>query len=199
MNSKNSVEEYLETTGIWKESMLLLREIFLSSGLDETIKWGGPVYTYQGRNVAGMAAFKSYAGIWFYQGALLKDEAGKLLNAQEGVTKALRQWRFDSVETISAEEELIRAYIAESVSNLKAGAAIKPEKNALLVIPDILNKTFLSDPLLKEKFDAMTLTNRRDFAEYISSAKQEKTVRDRLEKIIPMIMRGGGVQDKYKK
>ena len=54
----------------------------------------------------GIGACKSYSGIWFFNGVFLKDKQKKLINAQEGVTKALRQWRFSSVDEI--EPELIK-------------------------------------------------------------------------------------------
>ncbi len=46
----------------------------------------------------------------------------------------------------------------------------------------------------------MTLTpyKQRDYCEYIAEAKQQKTKESRLEKIIPMISKGQGLNDKYK-
>ena len=61
----------------------------METELLETIKWGVPVYTLNDKNVLGMGAFKSYVGIWFFQGAFLDDPQKKLINAQEGKTKAL--------------------------------------------------------------------------------------------------------------
>ncbi len=199
MIKADSAEAYIRTTGPWEEALWLLREVFLSAGLEETIKWGGPVYTFRGRNICGMAAFKSYAGIWFYQGALLADEAKKLICAQEGVTKALRQWRFGSTQEIARDQALIRLYIAEAILNESAGKTIRPEKNAGVEIPVEMENALVSDPFLKSQFEVLPLTKRRDFAEYIQSAKLEKTRLDRMEKIIPMILRGEGLNDKYKK
>ena len=89
MKGAKNAEEFILSNPQWQEALILLRDIFLSTGMEETIKWGVPVYTFEGKNVAGMACFKSYIGIWFYQGALLADKAQKLVNAQEGITKAL--------------------------------------------------------------------------------------------------------------
>jgi len=71
--------------------------------MTETIKWSAPVYTFEGKNLVGLGAFKSYVGLWFFQGSLLNDKKKKLINAQEGKIKALRQWRFNSVKEIEAE------------------------------------------------------------------------------------------------
>jgi len=199
MKNASSPEEYIRSTGPWEEALWLLKEVFLSAGLEETVKWGGPVYTFRGKNIVGMAAFKSYAGIWFYQGALLADEGHKLINAQEGVTKALRQWRFGSTGEISRDRELIVRYIAEAILNESAGLTIRPEKKSTIDIPVEMENALASDDFLKSRFEELPLTKRRDFAEYIQSAKQEKTRLDRINKIIPMILDGKGLNDKYKK
>jgi uncharacterized protein YdeI (YjbR/CyaY-like superfamily) len=88
-------EEYIANNKDWQKSLILLRDILLSTQMTETIKWGVPVYTFEGKNIVGTTAFKSYVGLWFFQGALLKDKKKKLINAQTGKTKALRQWRFN--------------------------------------------------------------------------------------------------------
>jgi uncharacterized protein YdeI (YjbR/CyaY-like superfamily) len=93
MKRANSVDEYIADAGTWKNELKRLREILRSTELKEEVKWGGPCYTCDGKNVVGIAGFKSYFGLWFHQGALLKDPKKVLMNAQEGKTKAMRQWR----------------------------------------------------------------------------------------------------------
>jgi len=139
MKTNSSVDEYIVTTGKWRESIILLREIVLSMPMTETLKWGRPIYTFEGKNVLGISAFKSYVGLWFMQGALLKDEHNKLINAQEGITKALRQWRFTSLEEIQKNTEIIIEYLAEAISNQEKGLEIKPEKSKKLIVPEDLN------------------------------------------------------------
>lgn len=199
MKGAKNAEEFILSNPQWQEALILLRDIFLSTGMEETIKWGVPVYTFEGKNVAGMACFKSYIGIWFYQGALLADKAQKLVNAQEGITKALRQWRFSSIDEVIPEAETIREYVLESIENVRNGIEIKPEKNIPLKIPQELENALENEPAIKQSFDALSLSKRRDYAEYISSAKRMETKMARLEKILPMICRGEGLHDKYNK
>ncbi len=89
-----TVDDYIEAAEPWQDELIRLRKILRSTDLEETVKWGAPCYTHDGKNVVGMASFKSYVGLWFHQGALLGDKKKVLINAQEGKTKALRQWRF---------------------------------------------------------------------------------------------------------
>jgi uncharacterized protein YdeI (YjbR/CyaY-like superfamily) len=197
MKGAANAEAFILSNPQWQDSLVLLQKIFRSAGLEETIKWGVPVYTSAGKNVAGMACFKSYVGIWFYQGALLHDEGKKLITAREGVTKALRQWRFSSFMEIEENHDTIVAYIRESVENAQKGLEIKAEKNLPLEIPEELLETFNSDMIVKEAFDALSLTKKRDFTEYILTAKRVETKMARINKIVPMILRGEGLNDKY--
>ena len=94
MKKDTTVLDYIEKHQTYMKELVLLRDILNNTDLEETIKWGAPCYTINGKNIVGMAAFKSYIGLWFHQGVFLKDLKKVLINAQEGTTKALRQWRF---------------------------------------------------------------------------------------------------------
>jgi uncharacterized protein YdeI (YjbR/CyaY-like superfamily) len=199
MKRAASVEEYITSGGDWKESLALLRKLFESTILEETVKWGMPVYTLNNKNVAGFSAFKSWCGIWFYQGVFLKDEEGVLINAQEGTTKALRQWRFKSSQEIKNHRDAILAYLEEAIRNQEKGKEIKPDRNKPLEIPGELERAFSHDPALKDIFNLLSLSKRREYAEHVGSAKREETRQQRLEKVIPMIFEGIGLSDKYRK
>jgi uncharacterized protein YdeI (YjbR/CyaY-like superfamily) len=199
MQKHKTVEEYIAKQERWGGALTVLRDILLSTEMEETVKWGAPVYTANGKNVAGIGAFKSYVGLWFFQGALLDDKKGLLINAQEGKTKALRQWRFNSADEI--EEKTIRAYVAEAIENQKQGREIKPAKPGKkpLVMPAALKAAITADPAAKKGFGQLTLSKQREYAEYIGEAKQETTKLKRLEKILPLVSAGTGLHEKYKK
>ena len=166
--------------------------------MSETIKWGAPVYTFGGKNIVGIGGFKSYVGIWFFQGALLNDKKKKLINAQEGKTKALRQWRFNSVKEIEAESKTIKQYLKEAILNQKQGKEIKPERKKLLEIPKELNDFIKKDKKVKESFNSLSLSKQIEYAEYISEAKRDETKLKRLLKIALIILKGKGLNDKYR-
>jgi len=195
MKTHKTVEQYIAASRSWEQSLIKLRQIILSSGLEETIKWGVPVYTFEGKNIVGLAAFNSYVGLWFYQGALLADKHEKLINAQEGKTVALRQWRFNSDEEI--EKSIILEYIYEAIQNQKAGKEIKALKKPL-IIPVELQKALEKSPDLQNSFNQLGLSKRREFNNYIAEAKRAETKLKRLEKIIPLILERKGLNDKYK-
>lgn len=197
MPAPKNVEDFIQKKKEWKKELELLRSIILSLKLEETIKWGSPVYCYEGKNIVGLGAFKSYAGLWFFQGVFLKDKANVLVNAQEEKTKALRQWRFHSMAEI--DDTLVKEYIKEAIENQKQGKEVKPNRNRELIIPKELQYALKGDKELNSKFQNLSQACKREYAEYISEAKKEETKLNRLEKIKPMIIAQIGLNDKYKK
>lgn len=197
MKAGKTVDEYILNAKQGKDILIVLREILKSTNLIETVKWGGPVYTYEDKNIVGIGSFKSYVGLWFFQGALLNDEAKVLINAQKDITKALRQWRFSTVDEVN--EELIVKYIQESIENFKQGKEMKPNRNKPVIIPDELKTVLSENSELKACFYSFTPGCQREFANFITQAKRSETRENRIKKIIPMILQNIGMNDKYRK
>ena len=195
MEMYKTPEAYFDSVSDHLDILMKIRTVLLATELEEKMKWGIPTYCLKNKNVAGIGAFKTYAGIWFFNGVFLKDESKVLINAQEGKTKGLRQWRFSSVEEI--DEDLLKRYIEEAIQNQKDGKEVKPEKKEL-AIPDELKEALASNSSLAEAFEALTLGKRKEYAEHIEEAKRVETKMKRLEKIEPMILKGIGLNDKYK-
>ncbi|MFD2892661.1 YdeI family protein [Flavobacterium chuncheonense] len=192
MSDKNNWNK----TNQWHEELDILHAIIKKTTLVETTKWGGTIYTFNNKNILGVGGFKSYFGIWFFNGVFLKDEKKLLINAQEGTTKALRQMRFQSKEEI--DEKTILAYIYEAINIEEKGLTLQPEKKET-IISNTLNSALEEDTELKKAFNQFTAYKQREFLEYIESAKQDKTKLSRLEKIKPMILSNTGLNDKYRK
>ncbi len=186
-----------DKSALWPEELDLLRSLIAGTELVEMTKWGGPVYTIGKKNVLGIGGFKDYVALWFWNGVFLKDPAGKLIQANEGVTRGLRQWRFTSKSEIEKEEKLILQYIREAIENEKAGLSIKPQKKET-VISDFFRKYLNADKNFATAFEAFTPGKQREFLEYIDTAKREETKITRMEKIKPMILDGIGLNDKYR-
>ncbi len=196
MKRARSVDEYIADAGAWQGELERLREILLSTELEEEVKWGGPCYTYRGKNVVGMAGFNSYFGLWFHQGALLKDQKKFLINAQEGKTKALRQWRMQTASDI--KPTIIKSYVKEAIKLANEGKKIAPARKKPVIVPPELKKAFRTNKAASESFGKLRPGSQREFAEYIADAKREDTKLRRIEKILPMISKGVGLNDRYR-
>ncbi len=192
-----NVEEYINTHSNWENELRELHEMMLTTDLKPGIKWGGPVYMINGKNVLGIGAFKNHYGIWFFNGALLKENTALLMNAQEGKTKALRQIRFEKGDELNTS--LLLPYVKEAIQNQKDGkiipkAAVKKD----IEIPYELASAFKNDGELKKFFQALPPGCKREYVDYLVEAKKEETRQRRLKKIIPMIKDKKGLHDKYK-
>ena len=196
MEYAKTVDGYIEKQEKWKNQLIHLRKLLAGTALKEEIKWGAPTYTLNGKLIAGMAAFKNHYGIWFFQGVFLKDTHRKLVNAQEGKTKAMRQWRFMEGDII--DEDLVLSYIEEAIQNCKDGKVLKVQPKVGVTIPPVLMEALKKNTKLDAAFNNLTPGKQREYAEYIGEAKREDTQQKRLVKIGPMILEGKGLHDKYK-
>lgn len=190
-----TADAYFEQEHIFSEGINALRDIARKTEFVETVKWGGPVYTIENKNVMMIAAFKHHYGLWFFNGAFLSDPKGVLESAQEK-TKGMRHWKFKEGDTI--DETAVLAYMEEAIANQKKGMSVAPSRKKEVVIPEILQQALESNPKLMEQFSAFTPGKQREFCEHIGSAKQEKTRLSRLEKALPLIADGVGLNDKYR-
>jgi len=134
--------------------------------------------------------------LWFHQGALLKDDKKVLMNAQEGRTKALRQWRMQTGKDIKST--IIKAYVKEAIKLVKEGRQIAPARKRPLFVPPELKKALRADKTAGLGFKSLRLGLQREYADYISDAKRAETKIKRIEKILPMISSGAGLNDNYR-
>jgi uncharacterized protein YdeI (YjbR/CyaY-like superfamily) len=179
----------------WGAELIQLRTIIEKTELVATTKWGCEVYTVNNKNVQGLAGFKNYFAIWFWNGVFLKDETTVLVSANECGTRGLRQWRFTSATEI--DEVLILKYIHEAIANEKAGISIKPEKKEAMHC-DFFESELKNDGNFRTASEKLTSSKQKEFWEYMATAKHEKTKITRFEKIKPMILEARSINDKYR-
>jgi len=194
---KATVDEYITQSDRWEPELSKLRKILTSTELTEEVKWGAPCYTLDGKLVVGLTAFKEHVALWFHQGALLEDRDQVLINAQQGRTKALRQWRFTKIAEIKVRQ--IKSYLKEAIELQRAGRTVPIVRNQPVVVPAELKRALAADVEAKDGFDSLTPGKQREYADHIATAKRADTKEKRLAKILPMITEGKGLHDKYRK
>lgn len=181
----------------WREILCFLRELLLSTELKEERKWGVPCYTYNGKNVVILSAFKDYSVLSFFKGSLMKDKS-KILKKPGENTNEGRIITFTSLEEAKALEPVLREYIQEAIEIEKLG--LKTEKKEKeLSIPEELKIYFKKFPNLEKSFNSLTQGRKRSYLIYFSGAKQSETRMRRIEKCIPFIQHGIGWNEKQKK
>ena len=143
----------------------------LQWGWTKTSNGEFPAYLCDGSNLIGFAGFKRHCALWFHQGVFLKDEAGKLSNAQEGKTQAMRQWKFSAGEAVP--HGLLRDYALETIENHRAGKKVKPVSRPLQ-IPDELASAMREDAALREAFESLTPGRQKEYAGHIGGGQAGK-------------------------
>lgn len=192
MNPK--ADFYFEKATKWKDEVLKLRSILLDCPLHEEVKWGCPCYMLQKSNIVLIHDFKEYCALLFFKGALLKDEHGILIQQTKNV-QAARQMRFTSLEDVIKNEANIKAYIYEAIEVEKAGLKVQLKKTNEFNMPEEFQKILDEDSNLKSAFEKLTPGRQRAYLLHFSSPKQEKTRISRIEKCIPFILEGKGLND----
>ncbi len=188
------VDAFLAREKKWQEEFKKLRQIILDCHLTEDLKWGQPCYALDGSNIVLMHGFKEYCALLFMKGALLKDAKGVLIQQTENVQSA-RQIRFTNVQEISKMEKTLKSYILEAIEVEKAGLKIELKKTADYTMPKEFQGKLDALPALKTAFDALTPGRQRAYLFYFSQPKQSKTRESRVEKYIPNILDGMGLDD----
>ena len=195
MNKKNpGVDEFYDSAGQWQAEFRELRKIVLDSPLNEELKWGVPCYSFNGNNVILVHGFRKYCALLFVKGALLKDVNGILVKQTENV-QAGRQIRFTSVQEIVEIEPVIKAYVQEAIEIEKAGLKVEFKPTSEFTVPEEFQKKLDESPTLKTAFHTLTPGRQRAYLLYFSQPKQLKTRESRVEKYIPHILNGKGLND----
>ena len=188
------VDVYIRKSKKWQAELTKLRTIILDCQLTEELKWGVPCYTFQKNNIVLVHVFKEYCAILFFKGALLNDAHGILIQQTKNV-QAARQIRFTNVREIIAMETVLKAYIYEAIEVEKAGLKVEFKKTTEYTIPEELQNKLDKDPALKSAFNALTQGRQRAYIFYFSAPKQSKTREARVEKCMPQILKGKGLND----
>lgn len=192
MNPK--VDFYFSQSQKWQSELGQLRKIALDCQLTEELKWGTPCYTLGGKNIVLIHEFKEYCAFLFFKGALLNDSDGILIQQSKNVQVA-RQIRFINVEGIIEKKDILKNYIYEAIEVEKAGLEVKFKKTEEFILADEFKTKLDELPELKKAFETLTPGRQRAYLLHFSTPKQSKTRESRVEKCIPQILEGKGLND----
>lgn len=188
------VDQFLSNAKTWQEEFEQLRTTLLECGLTEDFKWGKPCYTFEGNNIVLMHGFKNYCALLFMKGVLLDDAAGILIQQTKNVQSA-RQIRFTHVDEIVEMDHIIKAYVNGAVEVEKAGLEVDFKETTEFIIPDEFQSKLDESPDLKTAFETLTPGRQRGYILHFSAPKQSKTRTSRVEKCMPKILDGKGLND----
>jgi uncharacterized protein YdeI (YjbR/CyaY-like superfamily) len=179
----------------WDDEIELLRAIVRETKLDEETKWGKPCFSHEGSNIAIIQPFKGCLALMYFKGMMLKDEKGLLVDNGPN-SRSAKRLEFRSLEEVAKRKATIKAYIKEAVALEKAGVKAPKAARKAEPLPAELKAIFAKKPALKAAFAALTPGRQRAYLLHFSGAKQAATRTARIEKCIPAIMAGKGLNDR---
>ena len=171
-----------------------LQELARSCGLVEKIKWGKPCFTLGNKNVVLIQRFNDYIALLFFKGALLKDPDKLLCRVGEHM-QTPRQLRFRSPADITSQSFTIKAFIVQAIDLEKSGAKVELKSVSELKTPEELQTRLDTEPALNKAFAGLTPGRQKGYIYQIAAAKQSATRSARVDKFIPRILAGKGLND----
>jgi uncharacterized protein YdeI (YjbR/CyaY-like superfamily) len=192
MNSK--VDANVEALTKWREETQALREILHHCAVDEDLKWGKPCYSWEKGNIVIIQGFREYCALLFFKGVLLTDPDGVLVKTGEN-TQVGRQIRFTDVQEVARLKNIVTAYVGEAIEVERSGLKVQLQEGNELTLPVEFQRRLDESPELRAAFAALTPGRQRGYNIHFSSPKQSKTREARIDKCLPQILRGKGLND----
>jgi len=194
MSTKNpKVDAFVGRAKAWQGEIQKLRQLLLDSGLDEEIKWGKPCFSFEGKNVAIIQPFKEHCSLMFFKGALLEDTHQLLRSQGENTQSALRlEFRSEA----EVKPAVVKSYVKQAIAVEKSGLKVDFKAKDELELPAELTQILKEDRKLAKAFHALTPGRQRAYVMHFTAAKQSETRTARIERCVPKILAGLGMNDR---
>ncbi|MDT8759842.1 YdeI/OmpD-associated family protein [Sphingomonas psychrotolerans] len=159
--------------------------------IEESIKWSMPAFSWKGKPLANMAAFKAHATFGFW-------DRQALATGKEGA--AMGQYgRIESLDDLP-DAATFEAQIRDAVARIDAGEkpkrgvkAPKPEAE----VPPELAEALAGDPAAAATFTGFPPGCRREYCEWIAEAKRPETKAKRVAEAVGWLREGKRRNWKY--
>jgi uncharacterized protein YdeI (YjbR/CyaY-like superfamily) len=185
------IDAYIAKAAPFAQPILVHLRVLVHRALPkaaETIKWGMPHWTVDGKNVAGMSAFKAHCAFMIHG------------DGRQG--EAMGQYgKIVSLTDLPPDAELIGKLnaVAERVRTI--GTALEPRSpktaKAEIAVPEGFATALAKMPKAQAAFAAFAPSHRREYLEWITTAKAEATRDKRIAQAVEWIGEGKKRHWKY--
>ncbi|RNF85266.1 YdeI/OmpD-associated family protein [Montanilutibacter psychrotolerans] len=185
------IDAYIGTSGEFARPILAhLRTLVHAScpQAEETLKWGMPSFTYRGRILCSMAAFKQHATFGFWQGALIVDADGNQADEAMG--------QFGRLAKVSdlPGKRVMAGYIKQAMALIDTGVKTPKTRGTTPrpppVVPEDLAAALAANPPAAKAFAGFAPGQQREYVDWITEAKREQTRQQRLSQAVEWIAQG---------
>ncbi|MDE2596318.1 MAG: YdeI/OmpD-associated family protein [Sphingomonadales bacterium] len=190
MSRDARIDAYIAKAGPFARPILEhLRELVHGTiaGLDEDMKWGMPHYVLNGKNLAGMAAFKAHCTFMIHGDGRQGDAMGQF-------------GKITQLSDLPPEADLKAKLLAAAGRIESAGTALKPRTaprpaKAEIAMPDDFAAALAAAP--RAIFDGFSPSQQREYLEWIVEAKRPETRAKRIAQAAEWIGEGKKRNWKY--
>lgn len=195
MEKEPRIDAYIEKAAPFARPILThLRALVHEAvpGLGETIKWGMPHFTVNGKNLAGIAAFKAHC-------AFVIHGAGR--QGMERDPGMGDYGKIASLDDLPPAAEMKAKLQAAAETIQQSGGMARPKKapREAIPMPDDFAQALQAVPAAHAVFEGFSPFNRRDYLEWIVEAKQAATRAKRIAQAVEWIAEGKKRNWKYEK
>jgi uncharacterized protein YdeI (YjbR/CyaY-like superfamily) len=187
------IDAYIDKAGDFAQPILThFRELVHATidGAGEAVKWGMPHFTHNGKNLAGMAAFKAHCAVIVHGAGRQGEEDGM---GSYGKIASIGEMPDDA--ELAARLVEARERIDAAGSAVKRPARREPKTD--LPVPRDFAAALRDNPTARATFDRFTPSQRREYIEWVSEAKQDATRAKRLATSIEWLAEGKRRNWKY--
>jgi uncharacterized protein YdeI (YjbR/CyaY-like superfamily) len=164
----------------------------------ETIKWGMPAFDYYGI-LCSMASFKQHTVFGFWKGSLLTDPKNYLQKRSAKGGEAMGNFgRITTLKDLPSDTILIDFIKQAKILNIEGvKMPVKQKKTKELIIAKELAIALEEYKKAKSYFEKLSLSQKRDYCDWINEAKSETTKTKRINTTIEWLSEGKTRNWKY--
>ena len=198
------VDLYINRAAKFAQPILeYLREALHKSvpAVQEDVKWSRPFFVLNGQNLGYMAAFSKHCAFGFWSPKMTER-----LKA-DGIDGSESSGSFGRIVSLSdlPSAKVLAGYFKEAaklIANGEAGSAMSERAGrsvkAPLPMPEEFAAALAKSKAAKANFEALPPSCRREYIEWISTAKREETRERRVVTAVEMIAENRRMNDKYR-
>ncbi|MEP6769269.1 MAG: YdeI/OmpD-associated family protein [Acidobacteriota bacterium] len=165
--------------------------------VEETWKWSFPTFTYRGKILAGMSAFKEHCTFGFWHQGMTE------VLEKDGVKEATAMGSFGKIRSLAdlPSDSKLKRYIQKAAALNESDAPARPRPGRApakaLAVPDDLAAGLKKNKAARATFDKMSPSRRKEYVEWIMEAKREETRQKRLATALEWLAEGKPRNWKY--
>ncbi len=192
------VDAYVEKSADFAKPILThLRETVHSAApsAQETIKWGMPFFTYNGRILCSMASFKAHCAFLFWKGSQVVEQSAN--RSDEAMGQFGRITKVSDLPSKKALTGYIKKAMALHEEIAESPPRPKPKARPPIPMPAPFKAALAQSKKASAAFEKLSPSHRREYLEWIAEAKTDATRDKRIATAVEWISEGKSRMWKY--